>query len=343
MSGRRHVGERLRASLATVASKAGWSGLALCLILALAACLRLKGLSWGLPYGYEDPDEQVVLAHAFRIASGHLDPGFFFYPSLLFYVIAATIRAVSLFSAAHGLSLISQVSFVTNPTPYYLTGRAVVVACGITSVYLSYRLGKEAFSGAVGLLAALFLAVDPLHVHYSHVAVTDIPATMFGLLALLLFLQAASRQNGRALFIGALAAGLATGTKYNLGLLIIPGAIACWYVYRDQSAVHRGTALIAHLARRVAFPMLLAFVASTPFALLDPRRFLADFAHQNQIVAHGWLGFENVHNGLWYNLSTNLLGSLGLVLLGLGLVGLLLALIRRTRADLILAPYVIVY
>jgi 4-amino-4-deoxy-L-arabinose transferase-like glycosyltransferase len=343
VSGRWRLNERLRSSLVKATSHAGWSGFALLLILALAASLRLQGLGWGLPYSYQDPDEQVVLTHAFRIAAGHLDPHFFLYPSLLFYVIAALLRAISVFYAPHGLSLISRVSFITNPTPYYLAGRTVVVACGIASVYLSYRLGKETFSSAVGLLAALLLAVDPLHVHYSHVAVTDVPATMFGLLALLLFLRAARLPSARTLLAGALAAGLATGTKYNLGLLIIPGAIACWYVYRDQPAVHRGAALAAHLGCRVALPMLAAFLVSTPFALLDLRRFLADFAHQNQIVARGWLGFENVHNGYWYNLSTNLLGSLGLVLLGLALAGLLLALIRRTQADLILAPYVIVY
>ena len=50
-----------------------------------------------------------------------------------------------------------------------------------------------------------------------------------------------------------------------------------------------------------------------------------------------------MHNGYWYNLSVNLLGSLGIVLLALGLVGIVLALVRRTRADLILVPYVIVY
>ena len=59
-------------------------------ILAVAAYLRLRGMSWGLPYGYQDPDEQVVLlSRAFRIAAGHLDPEFFYYPSLIFYVIGA--------------------------------------------------------------------------------------------------------------------------------------------------------------------------------------------------------------------------------------------------------------
>ncbi len=319
------------------------SATALLLILAVAALLRIKGMTWGLPFNYQDPDEGIVLAHAFRIATGHLDPHFFLYPSLLFYVIAALLRAVGVFYAPHGISLTSRVSFITTPTPYYLVGRSVVAACGVLSVYLVYRIGKEAFSDAIGLLAALFLAIDPLHVRYSHVAVTDVPATTLALLALLLFLRAADRRDSRTLLVGALVAGLATGTKYNLGMLAIPGAVACWYVYRPSLGARQLPGLAVRATRRVVLPMLAAFLVSTPFALLDPRRFVGDFARQNQIVAHGWLGFENVHSGYWYNLSTNLRGSLGIVLLGLGLVGVLVALVRRTRADVILAPYLIIY
>lgn len=339
----RRGSRRVLAAVTSLPATIGWIGVAMAAILVVAACLRLKGVSWGLPYGYQNPDEKVVLLGAFRIARGHPNPEFFYYPSMLFYMIGTVTWVVSKFYSSHGVTLISPVSFITNPTPYYLIGRAVVAACGVTSVYLVYRLGKEAFSRWAGLLAALFLAVEPLHVRYSHVAVTDVPASMFGLLALLLFLRAARRRDARTLLAGALVAGLATGTKYNLGMLVVPGVIACWYVYRGRPAGHPLRALASRALRRVAAPMLLAFVISTPFALLDPGHFLGDFYRQNQIVAHGWLGFENVHNGYWYNLSVNLLGSLGVVLLALGLAGLVLALVKRTRADLILVPYVIVY
>jgi 4-amino-4-deoxy-L-arabinose transferase-like glycosyltransferase len=339
----RRAGRRALAAVAALPAAIGWTGVVVSAILVVAAYLRLKGISWGLPYSYQNPDEKVVLLGAFRIARGHPNPEFFYYPSMLFYMIGTVTWAVSKFYAPHGATLISPVTFVTDPTPYYLIGRAVVVACGVTSVYLVYRLGKQAFSRPVGLLAALFLAVEPLHVRYSHVAVTDVPATMFGLLALLLFVRAAQRREVRTLLLGALAAGLATGTKYNLGMLFLPGAIACWYVYRDQPDMIRARDLAVRSLRRVALPMFVAFLVSTPFAVLDPVRFLGNFYRQNQIVAHGWLGFENVHNGYWFNLSVNLAGSLGAVLLGLGLAGLVLALVKRTRADLILVPYVVVY
>ncbi len=57
----------------------------------------------------------------------------------------------------------------------------------------------------------------------------------------------------------------------------------------------------------------------------------------------GWLGFEHVGNGFWFNVTPNLTGAIGVVLLVLGVAGLGWALWRRTRLDLMIAPYAIVY
>ena len=130
--------------------------------------------------------------------------------------------------------MLDKSSWVVDPTPFYLAGRLLVVAFGGASLYLVYRLGKAAFSPLVGLLAALFLAVEPVHVRYSHVAVTDVPATAFSLLALLLLVGAAQGRGRRWLVAGAVAAGLATSVKYNLGMLFIPATVAWWYVSKKE-------------------------------------------------------------------------------------------------------------
>ena len=104
-------------------------------------------------------------------------------------------------------------------------------------------------------------------------------------------------------------AGLATSTKYNLGLLVLPATVAAVYV---------GRAAAGGAARGAA-------------------------GGAGAGAARGWLGFENTGNGLWYNLHVNLGGTLGVVLLVLGLAGLVWALWRHTPLDFMVAPYAILY
>ena len=148
---------------------------------------------------------------------------------------------------------------------------------------------------------------------------------------------------------GAVAAGLATSTKYNLGMLVLPATLAAVFACRDVAgarvAAGGRTALVwlRLLVVRLYLPMLLAFVVASPFVVLDAPHFLRDFRRQTEIMDRGWLGFENVGNGFWFNVTPNLTGAIGVVLVVLAVAGLGRALWRRTRLDLMLAPYVIVY
>ena len=322
-----------------------WYSLALAGIVAYGLYLRLHGITWGLPFAYLDPDEGVIVREAFDIARGNPNPGFFLYPSLFFELVAAVYVAIALvWHSSVAPSFLSQGSLVVDPGPYLLAARLVAVVCGTFSIYLVYLLGTKAFSRPVGLLAALFLAVVPLHVTYSHYAVTDVPATALSLLALLLLVRAAGERTLRLLSAGAFVAGVATSTKYNFGMLLVPAAVAGWYVLGPLWSREEGLRRLARLAvRRIVAPMALGFVLFTPFALLDPLRFARDFYRQNEIVRRGWLGFEDAGNGYWYNVHVNLPSSLGVVLFVLCVAGLVWSLYRRRRADLVLAAYVVVY
>jgi len=351
----------------------GLAGVLLALVIVLALVLRLKGIGFGLPYSFVNADESTVLPKAVAAARGHLNPHFFFYPSFYFYLVALLyVLAAPFWWLLGNGNLLSLTSFVVDPTPYFLLGRLLSVAMGTASVWLVYRLGRVAFGAAAGLVAALLLAVAPLHVAYSHMAVTDVTAVALALLAFVLFQQAArggapddtstrdwlgqvaarlagERRAARWLVLGALAAGLATSTKYNLGMLVLPATIAAVYactpeVARRAAGGGRAALLwLRVLVLRVYAPMLVAFVIGSPFVLLDAPRFVSDFRRQSQIMDRGWLGFEHVGNGFWYNVTPNLTGAVGVVLVVLGVAGLAWALWRRTSLDLLIAPYVIVY
>jgi 4-amino-4-deoxy-L-arabinose transferase-like glycosyltransferase len=352
----------------------GLTGALLLAILSLALALRLKGIDWGLPYSFVNADESTVVPKAFAAARGHLNPQFFFYPSLYFYLMGGLyLLAAPVWWLLGNGNFLAQTSFVVDAGPYFLLGRLLSVAMGTASVYLVYRLGRDAFGRPAGLLAALFLAVAPLHVAYSHMAVTDVTAVAFSLLALALLQRAAGRapesggdgdgdwldrvaaslaaerRAARWLVLGALAAGLATSTKYNLGMLVLPATVAAVFACRPEAArrvVAGGRAVLVWLrllVLRLYLPMGVAFVVASPFVLLDAPHFLKDFRRQSQIMDRGWLGFEHVGNGFWYNVTPNLTGAIGVALVVLGVAGLGWAFWRRTRPDLMIAPYVVVY
>ena len=170
----------------------GVAGILLAAILVLALALRLKGIAYGLPYSFVNSDETMVVPKAFHAAQGHLNPQFFFYPSLYFYLTGALYLLATpvWWLLGHG-DFLRQTSFVVDQGPYFLLGRLLSVAMGTASVYLVYRLGRDAFGRPAGLIAALLLAAAPLAVAYSHMAVTDMTAVTFSLLALVLLLRAA--------------------------------------------------------------------------------------------------------------------------------------------------------
>ena len=314
----------MRAAATRLWSRLGLPGVLLLAVLALALVLRLDGIAWGLQ--------------------------FFYYPSLYFYLLGGlyVVATPLMWLLRHGNPL-AMGAYVVDPGPYFLLGRLLSAAFGTISVYLVFRLGRVAYGRPAGLLAALFLAVTPLHVAYSHMAVTDVTATALSLLALLLLLKATQGRGRRWLVAGAVAAGLATSTKYNLGLLVLPASVAAVYACRGEVARRAAAGARAALlwprllATRVYAPMLAAFVLASPFVVLDARQFAHDFLRQNRIMHRGWLGFENTGNGFWYNLHVNLGGTLGVVLLILVVLGVAWALWRHTPLDLLLAPYVLVY
>ena len=337
-------------AVAGLRKRPGVAGALLVAVLVLALALRLKGVGWGLPFSFVNADESVVVPKAFGVARGGLNPQFFFYPSFFFYLVGGVyLLAAPFLWAVQQANPLTMGSFVVDPGPYFLLARLLSAAAGAASVYLLYRIGREAFGRPAGLVAALFLAVAPLHVAYSHMAVTDVTATALSLLALLLLLQAARGGGRRRLIAGAVAAGLATSTKYNLGALVLPATIAAVYACRGEvgrrvAAGGRAALLWPRLLlARVYAPMLLAFLAGSPFVILDPAHFLHDFLRQNRIMDRGWLGFENVGNGFWYNLEANLGGTFGVVLVVLAVAGLAWALWRHTTVDWLLAPYALAY
>lgn len=63
--------------------------------------MRLWGIGFGLPLTRAQPDESLVARTAIEIAHGHLDPGFFNYPTLFMYATGGAYRVYCQASYIH--------------------------------------------------------------------------------------------------------------------------------------------------------------------------------------------------------------------------------------------------
>jgi len=202
--------------------------------------------------------------------------------------------------------------------PSFLTARIVAVVLSLGSIAAAWWLGRRAYG--TGLVAAAIVAVCTIHVAYSRTAVTDVPLTLGVAVALALMVK------GRIELAG-IAVGLATGFKYPGVFLLVPLVVAGW---------QRWSRLAVGIALAVA-----AFFASSPFVLVHRQQAWHEARRVQQLARDGWLGFEHDHAAP-IAFVARLWDGLGPVLIICAL-GLVVALIRRTRVDLILALFVVVY
>lgn len=303
-------------------------------IVAGALALRLWNIDSGLPLHLLNPDEDTVLGHAMAMgASGNPNPHWFFYPTFFMYLVDGVWAVTGAVWHPVVGSLFSQAGFVGDSEPYFLTARLLVVLIGCGAIVAAFGVGRELGGPWAGCFAAAVVAVETTTVAYSHMAVTDVPMAALFTAALWLALAGLRRSSTRMLATAAVVAGVATSTKYNAGILLLPlAAVAAYAFGRRWRSYLAGIGLFAA-----------GFVLASPFTLLNLPTFLSDFAEQNRINAGGWLGFEGVGNGWLYNLSHNWGHSLGLPILLLAGAGLVVSAIRRSRADVVLIVVAVPY
>ena len=205
--------------------------------------------------------------------------------------------------------------------PSYLTARLVAVVLALGAVAGSWWLGRRAFgTPTAGAVAAAVVAVCTVEVAYSRTAITDVPLTLGVSVALALMVS------GR-LELAGVAVGLAMGFKYPGVFLLVPLIVAGW---------QRWNRLAVAVALAIG-----AFLASSPFVLVHRHQAWHEAWRVQRLARDGWLGFEHDHaapiafvDRLWEGLGPALIVCV---------LGLVLALVRRSRVDLILALFVVVY
>ncbi len=316
-------------------------------LLAASLLVRLWGIWYGLPYSYWIDEYHEVL-RALELGSGGFNfkrttkGGFYlllFFEYGLYYVVlklAGAVQTTADFAR----------QFVADPTVFYLMGRATATFFGSLTVVAIFGLARKAFSPTAGLLAALFLAFNVLHVDLSRHIGVDVPMTLFATLALYFGLKVAAAGRRSDYLLAALFAALATTTKLPGILLLLPLLIAHAYAVTRSDGHLRIWIASPRLWLAIAL-FLLVWIATNPgivdmawLNLIDPAPSVVDAGEKGNAgeVDERIEGRPNLY--LFY--LGAMAGAMGWPLFAIGMFSLGYAAWKRTPPDVMLLSYALV-
>jgi hypothetical protein len=285
--------------------------------------------------------------------SGDLNPHFFRWPSLPMYIMFFVYGSLYVIGTGFGFFTGTEDFlrlYVENPTIFWILGRSMSAFSALLTIILVFFIGRKLYDVRTGLLASLFLSVAYLHVRDSHYCTPDILLTLLMGAAFWFVIAVSEKGDLKSYLFAGLFGGLAASTKY------VGGATICLTIFlvflwnslrsRKKETMRRefGYLLIA------AATAALAFIAGTPFSVLDYQQFIHDVLVQAVMVepSASKVGFlSSYFNGLNYIFSTILWNGLGIPLFVLYVSGMIASIFGRRRSDLLLwcywLPYMVVF
>ncbi len=317
--------------------------LALGVVMVIGLGLRLWGIGYGLPYLYH-PDEPLGASIALRmLKTGDLNPHFFGYGSLFFYLNALAYVPYYLLGQAVGLfqtpvdipdlqSFILGVGRSLMPSQIVL-GRLVSVAVGMLCIPASYWLGRRLSNPKAALLAAALVALSPTLVLHSQFITPNTLVTLAILLTLVALVRLTPTSRWPSYALAGIALGLAVASKYNAAILIF-SCVPAFFMLQGWNVLRRPESFL------VPATAVFTFVAVTPYAILDFPKFLEDTQfHLTYYSSVSHPGMEGIPIAFYV---PYLLSHEGLIVF-VGMLPVLSYLRGRSRTGLILAAFAIPY
>lgn len=320
------------------------SDVALAAILVAALALRVWGLGFGLPFANARPDETAVAGPAVAMLAGDLRPPSFNKPTLFVYAVSAAYAAyyavTAPFSEYQSIQEFAE-SRRQSIAPFLYISRALSAVMGVCCVWWLYGLAVRLTGDAlVALLAAAFQAVAFLPARDSHFGVTDMPMTALVVLAVSQIVAWRQRGSWRRAALAGLIGGLAMSVKYNgLGVAVPFAIAAALRAYEaDGPEARRHLTLEAALFLGV---MALAFIAGSPFVVIDASRFLGDITAQEAVLGAGH-GVA-LARGWWHHLWVTLPAAVGWPMYLAGLAGAAALLVRDAKKGIVVLAFPLAY
>ena len=138
-------------------------------VLALSFLLRVWGVKQGLPFAYNADENAHFVPKAIGFFGHSYNPQYFINPPAYTYLLHVVFAVW--FGGRDGVSH----AYATDPTSVFVVARITAGLLGTLAVWLVAWAGARMFERRVGLVAAALLGVAFLPVHYSHLALNDVP------------------------------------------------------------------------------------------------------------------------------------------------------------------------
>ncbi len=320
--------------------------LLLTLIIFLSIGLRLWNVGWSLP---QFGEEGIPLRTAYEMWNGEkggfdFSPSTFVYPAFTFYLqfIIQSVHFLvgSLIGAYHGADSFRQV-WTTDPSAFVVIGRITSILFDLGSIILAYLIGRRHLNTTAGIVAAVFVAVNPLHIQEAHWINVDTPLTFFVLLTLYYAYRLAFERDRKWYIASGISIGLATATKYNGALLIL--LLLTAHVLPAKSIKEAIRSLKSWSVLIACLLTALVFAASNPYIFLRFGDFARSFSEVETHMAMGHLGLDKNTSTVSYYFLESLPRSIGLPLLIICIISFTMLLLKRERRNFLLVSFPVYY
>jgi tetratricopeptide (TPR) repeat protein/4-amino-4-deoxy-L-arabinose transferase-like glycosyltransferase len=245
-------------------------------VLLLALLLRLWPLLAGDPAWH--PDEYSFVFFPLNFFSGDLNPHFFTYPTLHYYLLGVVYALFYFFSADFSFYEWTGYHYFWHPESLMSVARLVGVFFAVLGVWGSAVLARRLAGAGAGMVAALFLAFNVLHVRQSALAAVDIPLAFWSLGAVWAAVRLLHKDTLKDYGLAGLLLGLAVSCKYPAAALAPVIVVA---------HVLAGRRVLGWRIALAGISALAAFAFTSPYILLDLSLFKEHFMAQVQHVEVG--------------------------------------------------------
>jgi 4-amino-4-deoxy-L-arabinose transferase-like glycosyltransferase len=219
-----------------------------------------------------------------------------------------------------------------------LAGRLTSMLASTLTVLVVYRLGSEVYGHGAGLIAALIVAFSGLLIELAHFATPDSTTVLWVSSNLLASYLAMQRPRAWRFAVAGVLVGLAVGTEYHMGLLLVP-VCAAWLLSGTRQ--RRFLLLAAACAAGV-------YLMTNAYALIDFQGFVAAIVHTIKIRT---VDSQAEYQGRWAEYGPALLYVIryplgygeGFAFAAWLVAGAGWAMARRRKSDMLLLSWTLPY